>query len=168
MCMSGEMGIVREAIFASVGQLVIDGHGWPGARLGKDWEMGALLGVDGRQLDVRVLMLGCCRGRTEEFTSVIARHLGGPTAFVGCTGQPRTSEGPIVFPPLLIAAAPLVAAGGNAIRVGGGHRGGIGQACRRALQKFRPAEVRLGRSDTFPGRVIGPLGLLAGAAGLGR
>jgi hypothetical protein len=73
--------------------------------------MGALLGVDGRQLDARVLMLGCCRGRTEEFTSVIARHLGGPTAFVGCTGQPRTSEGPIVFPPLLIAAAPLVAAG---------------------------------------------------------
>ena len=35
MCMSGEMGIVREAIVASVGQLVVDGHGWPGARLGK-------------------------------------------------------------------------------------------------------------------------------------
>jgi hypothetical protein len=63
MCMSDDMGMVREAVFAPVGQLVVDGHGWQGARLGEDWEMEALLGHDGRQLTARVFMLGCFGAR---------------------------------------------------------------------------------------------------------
>lgn len=53
-------------------------------------------------------MLGCCWGDAGRYTNVISRCIREPTVFLGCKQEPRKTHGRHVFPPLLLALAPLI------------------------------------------------------------
>ena len=88
LCVSNDAAEQREALFAPVPVIIWDDHGRSGPKVGKHL-LDSLLGSDARQITAEALMLGCCWGRTEEFTRVISRHLAAPIAFLGCDDQTR-------------------------------------------------------------------------------
>lgn len=110
LCVSDDAAEQREALFAPVPVIIWDDHGDSGPKVGKHL-LHSLLGSDARQITAEALMLGCCWGRTKEFTRVISRYLAAPMAFLGCDDQPGRTHGPLVFSPLLEALAPLTGTG---------------------------------------------------------
>jgi hypothetical protein len=113
MCVSDDAAEQRQALFAPVRWIIWDDHGYPGPAVGEHL-LGELLTGDGQKITAEALMLGCCRGRTPEFTEAIRRYLAGPTAFAGCEHEPGLTHGPLVFSPLLDALAPLIGTGASA------------------------------------------------------
>ncbi|MGH3157192.1 MAG: hypothetical protein ACRDNF_11530 [Streptosporangiaceae bacterium] len=113
MCVSDDVAEQREALFAPVCAIIWDGHGGPGPKVDGE-PLDSLLGPHGRQITAEALMLGCCWGRTQEFTAIISQYLARPLAFLGCEYKPDRTHGPLVFLPLLDALAPLIGVGEEA------------------------------------------------------
>lgn len=105
-CVTDDPVEVREALVTPVRWIIWDTHGHDGPTIGGH-DLDKLL-ADGRRITAQAFMLGCCWGGTSEFTAMIRRHLGQPTAFLGCQHQPRATHGRLLFPPLLEALAPLI------------------------------------------------------------
>jgi hypothetical protein len=112
MYVSDDAAEQRQALFAPVPWIVWDDHGYPGPAVGEHL-LGELLGGE-QKITAEALMLGCCWGRTPEFTEAIRHHLAGPTAFVGCERQAGRTHGPLVFPLLLDALARQIGTGASA------------------------------------------------------
>jgi hypothetical protein len=108
LCMSDDEVLLRQAILAETDQVVLDGHGNWNSTLLEPFALESLLGGCRQSFKARVLMLGCCWGGTERYTNVITRCIKEPTVFLGCKKEPWNTHGGRLFPPLLLALAPLV------------------------------------------------------------
>jgi hypothetical protein len=107
LCMSDDESLLRGAVLAEADQVVLDGHGDPDSALLGLFPLGNLLG-GGLSFKARVLMLGCCWGNADRYRKVIEQCIKEPTVFLGCEHAPRKTHGRHVFPPLLLALAPLI------------------------------------------------------------
>lgn len=103
LCISDDEALLRGAALAEADQVVLDGHGYPDSALLGLFPLGSLLG-GGLSFKAQVLMLGRRRPVHERDLAV---HQGTPV-FLGCKQEPRKTYGRHVFPPLLLALAPLI------------------------------------------------------------